>query len=83
MLFLRDGARADAATEADEAGGELERWLMLLPSASASRLADVSTPDAAVTRPRNYSGESCTCGTRSETASFNVERRAECVRCLA
>lgn len=84
MLFLRDGARADAAAEADEAGGELESWLMLLPSsASASRLADVSTPDAAATRRRNYSGESCTCGTRSETANFNVERRAECVTCLA
>jgi hypothetical protein len=37
MLLLRDGARADAATEADEAGGEWEGWLMLLPlSASAS-----------------------------------------------
>jgi hypothetical protein len=48
MLFLRNGARADAAAEADETGGELESWLMLLPCpASASRVAGVSTPDAA------------------------------------
>lgn len=46
---MRDGARVDAAAEADEAGGEeLSSWLMLSPCpASASRVADVSTPDAA------------------------------------
>jgi hypothetical protein len=56
--------RADAAVEADEAGGDWESGLMLLPwAASASRLADVSTPDAAdghdgttATRQRDYSG---------------------------
>jgi hypothetical protein len=37
-LFLRDGARADSAAEADEAGGELGSWLMLYHDAPTGLL---------------------------------------------
>jgi hypothetical protein len=76
--------RADAAVEADEAGGDWESWLMLLPwAASASRLADVSTPDAADGHDGDAPAGRLRCesparvGTRSEMAHFNVERCAE------